>query len=122
MSVYFARVGEYVKVGYSRHDPWFRARDAVCGNHAKPIDLDRYAPVEILNVIDGDRQIETLLHRMLDDFRVVGEWFLAEPAVLEFIGSEGKGPSLRRAGGPYVRPQLDVPPELLGHIFTGPPP
>lgn len=68
--VYFARLGDLIKIGISK-DPARRARsfNAV-----------------LVGTMDGDREIESALHREFADLRVRGEWFRAEPRLLSRIG------------------------------------
>lgn len=67
--VYFARLGDLVKIGIS-HDPVERANSL---------------NAELLTAIDGGRDLEARLHREFADLRVRGEWFSAEPSLLERI-------------------------------------
>ena len=84
MSVYFARVGRYVKVGYSRN-PAQRIRQIQRANLVAPEDLDRSAPVELLRVIPGNSLHETEAHCALAEFHAAGEWFHAEPELLAHL-------------------------------------
>lgn len=71
--IYFLRAGEYVKIGYSA-DPAQRVADFQTAN---PIDL------EIIAVHHGSRREEAMLHRKFAAHRVRGEWFAADPVILE---------------------------------------
>jgi hypothetical protein len=69
-NVYFLRFGNRIKVGYTT-DPTRRFLEL-------PHD-------EVIGVIPGTRDDETAWHRLLGDYRTVGEWFRAEPEVLDMI-------------------------------------
>ena len=80
MSVYFARVGEYVKIGYSRN-PVTRVQRLRSDDTARPDDLDKTAPVELLAVVPGGRDLERALQEVLVGLRECGEWFrIPEPS------------------------------------------
>lgn len=68
--VYFLLFGDRVKIGYSENLEQ-RFRDL-------PHD-------EVLGYRPGTRDDERAWHDLLDQYRVTGEWFLAEPAVLDAI-------------------------------------
>ena len=80
MSVYFARAGEYLKIGYSK-DPRQRIRTLRCHKDSiRPTGLDDAAPVELVAVIDGNRDTERILHRVFAGLRECGEWYrIPEP-------------------------------------------
>lgn len=103
MTVYFARVGDFIKVGFSTN-PVNRVQRIKSDDCAKPLDLDRSSPVELLRVVPGDVEHEQMAHDALSDFRVCGEWFVAEPALLEYVGSLNgeQYPRLFRTGGSYA--------------------
>lgn len=63
MSVYFARVGAYVKIGHS-DDPRRRAGRLRSDDTGRPLDLDKKAKVELLAVVAGRRR-----HRAADPDR-----------------------------------------------------
>lgn len=85
--VYFAKVGRYVKVGSSK-DPAARVKRIRTDDCAKPDDLDRSAPVELLHVVsDVPPGIEWHAHWSLECFRVVGEWFVDGHPLRTFIAS-----------------------------------
>lgn len=83
--VYFARAGQYLKVGCSSNPPVRvkMLRHQYKGNF--PADLDRSQPFEILRVIPGGFDLEFYLQNRLYDFHVAGEWFQATPEVLEWV-------------------------------------
>lgn len=68
--VYFIRLGNMVKVGFSEV-PMRRLK-------ALPHE-------EVIGVVLGSRDDEHAWHVMLAEYRAVGEWFRAEPEVLEAI-------------------------------------
>lgn len=70
--VYFLRFGDRVKIGYT-------------GNLAQRL---RALPHdELLGTIPGDESTEWDLHERFAHLRIKGEWFRAEPELLEFIAS-----------------------------------
>jgi hypothetical protein len=46
--------------------------------------------VGLIAVIDGNHATEGELHRRFDHLRVVGEWFLPEEDLLDFIAAQGR--------------------------------
>jgi hypothetical protein len=68
--VYFIRLGDRIKIGYTEN-----------------VDrrLSELPHEEVLGVIPGTRDDEQGWHRLLADYRTVGEWFLADPEVLEAV-------------------------------------
>lgn len=86
-SVYFARVGHYVKIGHSgnvrnRLYSIKRAKDWVPG------DLDQSAPVELLRTIPGcTPDDESTIHYLLWDHNAIGEWFHATDALMSAVAS-----------------------------------
>lgn len=79
-SVYFIRLGSRVKIGFSTN---VRSRLA---------DLPHE---QVLGVIPGTFADENRLHKQFAHLRTTGEWFRAEPELLEFIAKNAK---------PYVPP------------------
>jgi hypothetical protein len=69
-SVYFVRLGDRVKIGYSENVP-------------KRLTVIPHE--EVLGVIHGTREDEQGWHQLLADYRTVGEWFRAEADVLDHI-------------------------------------
>lgn len=104
MSVYFIKVGRYIKVGYSR-DPERRCQRlwASSTRYSRPWDLSLQEPRELLLVIDGDLGTEWKCHTMLSDYYAVGEWFIDEPGVREFMAAAQRGeyPEMERPGGRF---------------------
>ena len=77
--VYFIKVNNRVKIGYSN-------------NMDKRINgLKTSNPysneIELLLLIDGERDIEKKLHKKFSDIRICGEWFLYSSEIKEFIKS-----------------------------------
>lgn len=68
-SVYFVRYRDRIKIGYSI-DPNDRIK-------AHPVD-------EILAIIPGDRKDERRYHEQFAHLRENGEWFRAEPELVEY--------------------------------------
>ena len=67
--VYFARIGQYVKVGFSVN-PERRVKNLRSADVSAPADLDR-----------------TAAHWALTEFHESGEWFHAAPEVLEAVAA-----------------------------------
>lgn len=100
MSVYFAKVGRYIKVGFSENAErrvsrlWHSET-----RYTRPWDLSTTEVPELLLAIDGDKDQEAACHRALADYHSNAEWFVDEPGVREFM--------IRAAAGdlsPAVRP------------------
>jgi hypothetical protein len=68
--VYFIQLGDRVKIGFTEN-PKQRFRDLP---HEK-----------IIGIVKGTRADEKGWHVMLADYRVVGEWFVADPELLEVL-------------------------------------
>ncbi len=85
-SVYFARCGAYVKIGFS-YRPEQRIKHLFNGSLlAVPDDLDRSAKPELLRVIpDCIMKDERAMHERFARFRAVGEWFRATDELLREI-------------------------------------
>lgn len=69
-NVYFIRLGDRIKVGYSENPA------------ARLAELPHE---EVFGVIPGSREDERGWHRLLADYRVTGEWFRADPGVIAHI-------------------------------------
>lgn len=74
-SIYFARCGEAVKIGFSAR-PAHRLRDLQIGS-AEPVELIGWMP--------GSPAVERLLHHRFASLRIRGEWFSAAPSLLRFV-------------------------------------
>lgn len=70
--VYFFRVGNRVKIGFSR-DPLSRLASLKTGLPGK---------VDLVIAVPGERADERRLHRRLAAYRQVGEWFTASGVVM----------------------------------------
>lgn len=126
MSVYFAQVGGYIKVG-SSDDPERRVRRLFSSEtrYCKPDDCPTDAGSRrLLLTIPGSLNVEWSCHRALDDFRVVGEFFIDEPGVRDFMERAALGDlsPVERPGGPIAdmagnvgHPEVA---EALGRIFA----
>lgn len=112
MSVYFIKVGRYLKVGYSANP------ERRCANlwqsttrYSRPWDLSLAEPRELLLAIAGGKSDESRCHDALDDFRSNGEWFIDEPEVRDFMrcvgaliaADESPLPKVARPAGPFER-------------------
>lgn len=71
--IYFARLGDLIKIGYSK-DPELRAQSL---------------SAELLATCMGDREYEAELHSEFGDLRERGEWFRTDPRLLERIEALG---------------------------------
>jgi hypothetical protein len=77
--VYFARCGEYVKIGFS-HDPEQRLKclqsSVHRGSGIVPDDIDRNRPLELIHLIPGCRmRDERIIHGLFHMHAAAGEWF-----------------------------------------------
>lgn len=114
MSVYFAQVGPYIKVGYST-DPARRVRRMFKGATEGPLGVPRdLASRHLLRAIPGTKEDERRCHDALTDFCVTTEWFLDEPEVRAFVETVEPGhyPNVTRPAGKYQEPTRESP-ELL---------
>lgn len=86
MSVYFARVGRYIKVGFSENPERRAARlFASATRYGAPKDIGAGTPRELIGFVPGHLNEERTAHAALNDFRVTGEWFIDEPEVRDYI-------------------------------------
>ncbi len=87
MSVYFIRLGRYVKVGYSETpDKRFRRLFSSTTAYSAPWDAPRaLADRTLLGYVRGSKDDEGRAHRALDDFLVGCEFYLAEQPVLDCV-------------------------------------
>lgn len=74
MSVYLARIRDYMKIGYSA-DPFVRVASLTHGSMFKPDDIAYGDSVDLLGWVPGDRKTETAMHMRFGHLHVVGEWF-----------------------------------------------
>ena len=98
MSVYFAKVGRYIKVGFSEN-PERRVANLFQSStrYGAPRDIDSTTPRELLAAVDGTKSGERAAHATLADFCVMGEWFMDEPEVREFMAACVAGNGVPRA-------------------------
>lgn len=106
MSVYFAKVGRYIKVGYSSN-PERRVANLFKSStrYARPYDLSASAPRELLLVIDGATDVEHRCHEALGEYAAGCEFFVDEPGVREFMAAAQRGefPTIVRPEGQFER-------------------
>ena len=101
MAVYFARSGDYIKVGYSA-DPISRST-TVTTSGSRPLDLPKGAEVQLLGWIPGDRLVESQWHRIFAPQRVHGEWFrLPVEFVRDLIWGDPRGVDMQRMSAQAV--------------------
>lgn len=74
MSVYFAHVSGYVKIGYSKN-PYQRVATITTKTAIKPDDVTYGDKVDLLGWVPGDRVVEKSMHQKFAHLHVVGEWF-----------------------------------------------
>jgi len=74
---YFVRDGDVIKIGYSAHPA--RRINTLQSGIARPL--------EVLAVVGMEIADEFSLHQQFAHLRVRGEWFRAEPELIEFIES-----------------------------------
>jgi hypothetical protein len=90
--VYFALVGDFVKVGYSSA-PNVRMREIRAdANCLKPEGFDPSQPVELLRTVPGSHRAEDRAHQALQEWHANGEWFHATPqclAAIAFLTQDG---------------------------------
>ena len=73
--IYFVKANDRIKIGYSSN-PTSRINQL---QTSSPYDL------EVLLIIDGDREKERILHKEFKDCRKKGEWFEFEGTVKDYI-------------------------------------
>lgn len=128
MSVYFAKVGRYIKVGFSEN-PERRVRNLFKSStrYDVPFDLDVRERRELLLYIPGQLNRERACHEALEDFAAGCEWFIDEPPVREFMAKAAVGVIERvsRPEGEFV-PVSGVTPEeerrcadIIDGLFKG---
>lgn len=97
--VYFFAVGDIVKIGRSRN-VLGRFTQIRQGSSLRPEGYDMKQAV-ILGAIPGGAEVEHQLHRMLNTYREVGEWFRLTPTVITAIDHvlyDGPAPKAIEAG------------------------
>lgn len=103
-AVYFARVGDYVKIGFASN-PTKRVKEILNGGVKLPDDLDVTLPVELVLVVPfcrmrDERNMQLLFAR---HWSGVGEWFRWTPEfryqmqTMQFVTHDARLKDLRRA-------------------------
>lgn len=95
--IYFARIGDYVKIGRSRN----------VGNRVRSLQFDRRTnrpadtprgPLTLLHAEPAWSGHEGLVHEAFADDRVAGEWFRASSSLLAYIDSLRATPGVNLSG------------------------
>lgn len=86
MSVYFACVKGYVKIGYSA-DPLTRMTSITSKSAKRPLDIKAGDSVDLLGWIPGDRDVERQMHMRFAHHYFNGEWFYDADDYDEFLAS-----------------------------------
>lgn len=73
--IYFARVGEHVKIGVATS----------IRNRLATLQTSSPQPIELVGVMPGTQKDETRLHKQWAAAHVSGEWFLLTPDLVTFI-------------------------------------
>lgn len=76
--IYFARCGEYIKIGFTRGKPQQRLKGLSTAN---PL------PVELVATAPGGQDLERELHQRFSAFHWSGEWFVFSDQIREYIAS-----------------------------------
>lgn len=78
--IYFIldRQGKAVKVGYSKSKETLRRR-------LSTLQVGNPRPLELLFHVEGGREGEKFLHRLLRTSRLCGEWFECTPEVVKIL-------------------------------------
>lgn len=98
MSVYFAAVRGYVKVGYSAK-PWVRVGTTTRDTTIKPDDVRKSDDVDLIGWFPGDRAVERSTHDALAEHLVCGEWFVDHPDVREFLRAQADAVLMHEMSG-----------------------
>lgn len=85
-NVYFIRFGEMVKIGFAINVAK-RLRNLQAGSPGQ---------FELLGAVPGTPLDELTLHRKFEKLRSTGEWFKADPALLNYIhtATQSRSPSV----------------------------
>lgn len=90
MSVYFAQVKGYVKIGYSCNP--VKRMSALLRNGIKvPADVSREDRINLLGWLPGDRYVEADTQARFRHLHVGGEWFWDEPEIDAYLTSHPRG-------------------------------
>ncbi len=76
--IYFARCGEYIKIGFTRGKAQQRLKGLSTAN---PL------PVELVATTPGGQDLERELHQRFNAFHWSGEWFVFSDPIREYIAS-----------------------------------
>jgi hypothetical protein len=118
MTVYFARVGDYIKVGVSTN-PVRRVKNLFQSStrYGRPADCPLDAPRELLATMPGWLNEEAACHAALSEYAAGGEFFIDEPPVRKFIADAIAGSMYKvpRAAGEFI-PASHVTPEQEAHL------
>lgn len=108
MSVYFARVGDYVKIGYSQN-PVSRAT-TITRSGIRPDDVEFGSEVDLIGWVPGDEWLERAFHVQHIEHRVAGEWFRLDRKLAEaIIWDDPRGVDLERMSALSVLVALEYP-------------
>lgn len=77
--IYFVQSGQAgpIKIGYTQHDD--------VRNRIAQLQTASPEPLNLLGVIEGDREKERALHRLFSAHRLHGEWFDATPKIFIYL-------------------------------------
>lgn len=78
--IYFARCGEYIKIGFTRGKPKQRLKGLSTAN---PL------PVELVATTSGGQELERELHQRFSEFHTSGEWFVFSDQIRDYIAGIG---------------------------------
>jgi hypothetical protein len=81
--VYFIQGGDYIKIGKAV-DPVSRLAQLRLGGVIVP-DGIKLSDIKMVGIERGGRDRESALHRQFSQSRVVGEWFHADPRLVDYI-------------------------------------
>lgn len=117
MSVYFIRLGKYVKVGYSETpERRFRRLFSSGTGYSAPWDCPRgLADRTLIGHVRGSKDDEGAAHRALEDFLVGCEFYLAEQPVLDYAATCLRAGAVNRS---HV-PRAAGPAESVGQVPPG---
>lgn len=76
-SVYFADAGGQIKIGWSKK----------VGTRIAQLQTGSAVPIRLVGTVPGGRGLERRLHDQFAHLRLVGEWFVAAPELLDHIAT-----------------------------------
>ena len=88
--IYLVRAGDRIKIGYAESD---------VPGRIKTLQTGCPTPLTLLATFPGGRSVEASLHRRYAHLRTTGEWFRADPVLLEHIDSLNATPAACLAHG-----------------------